>query len=97
MNQLVLGGKTFQSRLFLGTGKFASNAIMEEAIRASRSELVTVALKRVETEGEHDSLVEGILHAGANLLPNTSGARNSEEAIFAAKLAREALGVNFIN
>ena len=96
MNQLVLGGKTFQSRLFLGTGKFASNAIMEEAIRASRSELVTVALKRVETEGEHDSLVEGILHAGANLLPNTSGARNSEEAIFAAKLAREALGVNFI-
>lgn len=96
MNQLVIGGKTFNSRLFLGTGKFASNELMEKAIQASQSELVTVALKRVETSNEHDSLVDGIVKAGANLLPNTSGARNAEEAIFAARLAKEALGVNFI-
>lgn len=96
MNPLIIGDKQFKSRLFLGTGKFSSDQVMESAIRASGSELVTVALKRVETEEKHDSLVEGILHAGAALLPNTSGARNVEEAVFAAKLAREALGTEFI-
>lgn len=96
MKPLVLGQHTFQSRLFLGTGKFASNELMAEAVRAAQSELVTVALKRVETTDEHNGLVKGILEAGAQLLPNTSGARNAQEAIFAARLAREAFGTTLV-
>lgn len=96
MEQLIIGGKVFTSRLFVGTGKFASTEVMEKAIRTSKSQLVTVALKRVETTNEHDELVDGILATGANLWPNTAGSRNAEEAIFVAKLAREALGTLFI-
>ena len=60
MEQLTIAGQTFQSRLFLGTGKFASNELMQRAIEASGSELVTVALKRVETNSDHDDLIEAI-------------------------------------
>lgn len=93
---LLIAGEEFRSRLFVGTGKFASTALMQEALKVSGSELVTVALKRVETGADHDTLVDGILAAGAKLLPNTSGARNAEEAIFAARLAREAFGTHFV-
>lgn len=96
MEHLILGEKHFSSRLFLGTGKFASNEVMEASIRASQSELVTVALKRVDTTSRHDDLVSGIRNAGAALLPNTSGARNAEEAIFASRLAREAFDTHFV-
>lgn len=93
---LLLAGETFHSRLFLGTGKFASNELMYRAIEASGSELVTVALKRVETNNEHDQLVESIRRPGVQLMPNTSGTHNAEEAIFAARLAYEALGSRII-
>lgn len=91
-----IGDKTFQSRLFLGTGKFGSNQQMEEAILASGSELVTVALKRVDLETETDAILSHLKHPHINLLPNTSGARNAKEAIFAAQLAREALETNWL-
>ncbi|MFV8368461.1 thiazole synthase [Flavobacterium sp. LB2R40] len=91
-----IGDKTFQSRLFLGTGKFGSNQQMEEAILASGSELVTVALKRVDLETETDALLSHLKHPLINLLPNTSGARNAKEAILAAQLAREALETNWL-
>ncbi|MFV5687792.1 thiazole synthase [Flavobacterium sp. ZT3R25] len=91
-----IGDKTFQSRLFLGTGKFGSNQQMEEAILASGSELVTVALKRVDLETETDAILSHLKHPLINLLPNTSGARNAKEAIFAAQLAREALETNWL-
>ncbi|TDE31874.1 thiazole synthase [Flavobacterium ranwuense] len=91
-----IGDKTFQSRLFLGTGKFGSNQQMEEAILASGSELVTVALKRVDLETETDAILAHLKHPQINLLPNTSGARNAKEAIFAAQLAREALETNWL-
>ncbi|ESU28948.1 thiG protein [Flavobacterium limnosediminis JC2902] len=82
--------------MFLGTGKFGSNPQMEEAILASGSELVTVALKRVDLETETDAILSHINHSHINLLPNTSGARNAKEAIFAAQLAREALETNWL-
>jgi thiazole synthase len=91
-----LGDKTFQSRLFLGTGKFGSNQQMEQAILASGSELVTIALKRVDLETETDAILSHLTHSQINLLPNTSGARNAKEAIFAAQLAREALETNWL-
>lgn len=96
MKKLVIADKEFSSRLFTGTGKFSSSLEMEEAILASGSELVTVALKRVELENEEDDILTHLYHSHINLLPNTSGVRTAEEAIFAAKLAREALGTNWL-
>ena len=96
MSILKIADKAFHSRLFLGTGKFGSNKQMEEAILASESELVTVALKRVDLETETDAILSHINHPHINLLPNTSGARNAKEAVFAAQLAREALETNWL-
>lgn len=94
---LIIAGKHFSSRLFVGTGKFAANAVMYEAIRASESELVTVALRRVDTKATGgDDLIDAVLAPGVSLLPNTSGVHTAEEAIFAARLAREALGTNWL-
>ncbi len=95
-NNLIIGDKTFNSRLFTGTGKFSSVSLMEEALVASESELVTVALKRVELNNGNDSILSHLSHERINLLPNTSGVRNAKEAVFAAELAREALQTNFI-
>ena len=91
-----IGDKIFKSRLFLGTGKFGSNQQMEEAILASGSELVTVALKRIDLETKTDAILAHLKHPHIHLLPNTSGARNAKEAIFAAQLAREALETNWL-
>lgn len=96
MKDLIIAGKRFESRLFTGTGKFGSNKIMEEAILASGSELVTVALKRVDINSDSDDILAHLHHPQLNLLPNTSGVRNAKEAVFAAQLAREALGINWV-
>jgi len=96
MKQLTIAGKVFQSRLFLGTGKFGSSQLMEQAVLASESELVTVALKRVDLETDTDALLSHLHYPHINLLPNTSGVRNAKEAVLAAQLAREALGTNWI-
>jgi thiazole synthase len=94
---LTIADKSFTSRLFTGTGKFSSSSIMEEALLASASELVTVALKRVNmNDHEQDDLLSRLQYPHINLLPNTSGVRNAREAIFAAQLAREALETNWI-
>lgn len=95
MNPFKIGDKEFNSRLFLGTGKFGSPIEMQNAIIHSASELVTVALKRIDLETETDSILAH-LPESINLLPNTSGARNAIEAIFAAQLAREALETNWL-
>lgn len=96
MQPLTIADKTFTSRLFLGTGKFGSNIQMEEAVLASQSELVTVALKRIDRETDTDALLSCLNHDSINLLPNTSGARSAKEAVFAAQLAREALETNWL-
>lgn len=93
---LRIADKTFSSRLFTGTGKFSSSALMEEALLASGSELVTVALKRVDVTNKHDDILAHLAHPQFNLLPNTSGVRTAKEAIFAAELAREALETNWL-
>ncbi len=93
---LTIADKTFNSRLFTGTGKFSSSKLMEKAILASESELVTVALKRVEFENESDDILVHLKQDHIHLLPNTSGVRTAKEAVFAAQLAREALGTNWI-
>jgi len=96
MSNLIIGNKTFTSRLFTGTGKFKSSVQMEEALLASGSELVTMALKRVNVNNQNDDILSHLNHAQFNLLPNTSGVRTAKEAVFAAELAREALETNFI-
>lgn len=93
---LTIANKTFNSRLFTGTGKFSSAALMEDALLASGSELVTVALKRVDMNDPQDDILRHLQHAHINLLPNTSGVRTAKEAVFAAQLAREALQTNWL-
>jgi thiazole synthase len=97
MDGLVIAGRHFHSRLFTGTGKFGSSAVMEQALLASGSELVTVALKRVDVrKNDSDDVLMHLNHPQIHLLPNTSGVRSAKEAIFAAELAREALGTNWL-
>ncbi|WP_187261692.1 thiazole synthase [Pontibacter beigongshangensis] len=96
MQHLTIADKTFTSRLFTGTGKFSSSRQMEEALLASGSELVTVALKRVDVHKQDDDILQHLSHEQFNLLPNTSGVRNTSEAVFAAQLAREALETNWL-
>lgn len=93
---LTIADKIFGSRLFTGTGKFNSPAQMEQAIIASGSELVTVALKRVNLQAQDDDIMHHLHYPHIGLLPNTSGVRNAKEAVFAAQLAREAFETNWV-
>lgn len=93
---LKIADKIFGSRLFTGTGKFSSSQFMEDALLASGSELVTVALKRVDAQNNNDDILNHLNHNHINLLPNTSGVRTAKEAVFAAELAREALETNWL-
>lgn len=82
--------------MFTGTGKFKSNQEMGEASVASGSELVTMALKRVDVKDQHDDILKHLSKEQFSWLPNTSGVRTAKEAIYAAELAREALQTNWI-
>ena len=95
-DKLVIAGKEFSSRLFLGTGKFSSNEVMAKAIEASGTEMVTLAMKRIKLSDFSDDMLQHIAKPNIQLLPNTSGVRNAEEAVFAAKMAREAFGTNWL-
>lgn len=86
-DEWIVGGKTLNSRLFLGTGKFADHHVMKHTILASNVEVVTVALRRVNLKGEDPYILNDIPEY-IQLMPNTSGARNAEEAIRIARLAR---------
>ncbi len=90
---LKLGEKTFESRLFLGTGKFASPELMRDALEASGSKLVTVALRRADLSGKKDpfaNILEFLDPQKYLILPNTSGAMNADEAVRLARLAHAA-------
>lgn len=93
---LTIAGKVFDSRLFTGTGKFSNSTTMSRAIEASGSQLATMALKRVDIHDKQDDILAPLIAAGVNLLPNTSGAKTAQDAIFAAHLAREALGTQWL-
>ncbi len=86
---LTIAGRSFQSRLMLGTGKFASGDLMRQAIQASETEIVTVALRRADLSGKNDPFANILDYIPKNvlLLPNTSGAMNAEEAVRLARLA----------
>lgn len=93
---LQIADKTFSSRLFTGTGKFSSAAKMLAALNESGSQLITMAMKRVDLKSGNDAILAPLRQLNASLLPNTSGAKTAEEAVFAAKLAREALGTHWV-
>lgn len=95
-DSLQIADKVFESRLFLGTGKFSSSQLMRESVLASETELVTVALKRVDISDVNDDILTHLQGKKFDLLPNTSGVRNAKEAVFAAQLAREALETNWV-
>lgn len=96
MDKLVIAGREFDSRLLLGTGKFASCELMTEAAEFSGTEIVTVALRRVDIENENDDILSAIDRDRYLLLPNTSGARDADEAVRLARLARAATGINWL-
>ncbi len=96
MDKLIIGGREFSSRLFVGTGKFRSNELMSQAIAASGTQMVTVAMKRIDMDNRDDDMLRHVVRQGVQLLPNTSGVRNADEAVLAAQLAREAFGTDFI-
>ena len=93
---LVIAGVTFDSRLFLGTGKYRSGEVMAQSLAATGTQLVTVALRRVRTDGATDDILAHLDQKRFRLLPNTSGVRDAKEAVLAAELAREALGTNWL-
>jgi thiazole synthase len=92
-SKLEIADRTFDSRLLLGTGKFASNPVMKLALEASGTRIVTVALRRADLSGKHDPFADILDYIDANrylLLPNTSGAMTAEEAVRMARLAASA-------
>lgn len=94
---LKIGNKEFTSRLFVGTGKFLSPDKMQEAVIASQSQMITVAMKRVNMMNEAtDDMLTHINREHVQLLPNTSGVRDTREAILAAQMSREIFGTDFI-
>ncbi len=96
MDKLKIADREFDSRLLIGTGKYASNDIMARAIAAAGAEIVTVALRRVDIDNENDDLLAAIDRIKYLLLPNTSGARDAGEAIRLARLAKAASGINWV-
>ena len=89
---LTLANHTIPSRLLTGTGKFSNPDTMKSAVQAAKSSMVTLAMKRVASHSSQDETLSALKALGVTLLPNTSGAKNAKEAIFAAELAYEALG-----
>ncbi|MCH5247498.1 MAG: thiazole synthase [Muribaculaceae bacterium] len=94
---LKIGDRTFSSRLFVGTGKFSSPEVMLEAIKASESQMITVAMKRINMLNEAtDEMLTHINREHVQFLPNTSGVRDAKEAVLAANMSREIFGTSFI-
>jgi len=95
---LVVAGRTFRSRLFMGSGRFVSPAVLREALEVSGSELVTVAIRMtgVDGSGPDAGILSAVERSRYQLLPNTAGATSVRQAVFMAELAREALGTNWV-
>ena len=92
---LTLGGVQFTNRLLTGTGKFAANALIPKMLAASGSQMITVALRRIDLDAPSENILD-FIPKNVTLLPNTSGARNAEQAVRIARIAREAGCGNFI-
>lgn len=87
MDKLIIGGQELESRLFIGTGKFPSKSIIPSVVEACKTEVVTMALRRVDIDSKEENILDYIPKQ-ITLLPNTSGARTAEEAVRIARLAR---------
>jgi len=96
MDELKIAGRVFSSRLFIGTGKFSSPALMAEAVRKSGAQLVTAALRRMDLNSSSDEFISNLDLEKVLLVPNTSGARTAEEAVRLSELAREAGGGDWV-
>lgn len=96
MDKLTIAGRTFDSRLLVGTGKFSSPQVMAQTLVASGAEIVTVALRRVDIDNPADDTLREIDRERFLLLPNTSGARTADEAIRLSRLARAATGIDWV-
>ena len=94
-DDFILGGKTLNSRLFIGTGKYGADALIPAVADASGSEVITVALRRVDFDNPKGNVM-AYIPGRMQLLPNTSGARNADEAVRIARLARAAGCGNWI-
>jgi thiazole synthase len=92
---LNIGGKAIKNRLFVGTGKFSSYPLMKEALESSGAEVVTVALRRVDTASKQENILDYI-PKGCVIMTNTSGARNADEAVRIARLAKASGAGNWI-
>jgi thiazole synthase len=96
MDLLHIAGEAFESRLLLGTGGVPSLEVLEKAVQASGTQLVTVALRRVEADTNAGGLVSTLDKCGVKLLPNTAGCMTAREAVLTAKLAREAFETDWV-
>lgn len=94
-DKLIIGGKELTSRLFIGTGKFASNKIIPEVVKRSGAQVVTVALRRMDFDSKDENMLNHIPQ-DCILMTNTSGARNADEAVRIARIARAAGCGNWI-
>jgi len=94
-DKLIIGGREIISRLFIGTGKFPANRIIPDVVRMSGAQVVTVALRRIDFDSDEENMLRYI-PKDCILMPNTSGARNAEEAVRIARLARASGCGNFI-
>jgi len=94
-DKLVIGGKELESRLFVGTGKYSSDSLIPSILEKSGAQVITVALRRMDFQSSTENVLDYI-PKGIQLLPNTSGARNAQEAIRIARLARAAGCGNWI-
>jgi len=92
---LTIAGRSFNSRLFLGTAGYPNRQVMLDALAASGSEMVTASIRRISLAGEEESLVD-LIGDRAHFLPNTAGCQTAKDAILTAELAREALGTNWV-
>ena len=92
---LEIGGKKIRNRLFIGTGKFSNYPLMKEALLAAQAEVVTVAVRRIDTESKSENILDYI-PKNCIVMPNTSGARNAEEAIRIARLAQASGAGNWV-
>jgi thiazole synthase len=92
---LIIAGREFHSRLFLGTAGYPNRQLMLDALAASGAEMVTASIRRISLAGEDESLVD-LIGSRAHFLPNTAGCQTAKDAILTAELAREALGTNWV-
>src|SRR5215813_5389925 len=94
-DSLVIAGREFKSRLFLGTAGYPNRQVMLDALTASGTEMVTASIRRISLAGEDESLLD-VIPKHIHFLPNTAGCQTAKDAVLTAELAREALGTSWI-